>query len=60
MKKVRELTEKEFQAFVASAKSKSYMQSAQMYQRYLGENREEYLLILALWRIFVIVLLPLI
>ena len=44
MKKVRELTEKEFQTFVASAKSKSYMQSAQMYQRYLGENREEYLL----------------
>lgn len=44
MKKVRELTEKEFQTFIESAESKNYMQSMLMHQRYVGENREEYLL----------------
>ena len=44
MKKIRELSLEEFQSFVESAKSKNYMQSTQMYQRYLGEEREQYLL----------------
>lgn len=44
MKKIRELTLDEFEAFTKSSESKNYMQSVKMYQRYLDENREQYLL----------------
>ena len=44
MKKIRELTPDEFKAFCDLAESKNYMQSIEMYQRYLDEGREQYLL----------------